>query len=173
MDVVTTGDVVNTLNAVPIGSVIAWVMVISGIIAAIIYAIRKTYKGYEVVHDLREQEEEFRDMVKEHDEKIKKIEEKHENEFDAIDKKIDSILDWISEKDDADLRKLRHSLVRAGEEALRSERITVRELKSMSELYDLYHVKMKQNSYVTTLMSRVNKLPVIGKLDEHGNDVEE
>ena len=173
MDAVTTGDVVQTLNALPVGSVIAWITVIAVIIGAIIYAIRKTYKGYETVHDLREQEEVFREMVKEHDEKIKEIEEKHEHEFDAIDKKIDSILDWISDKDDADLRKLRHSLVRAGEEALRSGNITVRELKSMSELYDLYHVKMKQNSYVTTLMSRVNELPVIGKLDEHGNDIED
>lgn len=172
MNAMGTEDVVNTLNQLPIGTVIAWVTVIIGIIGFLILLARKAYKGFESVHEIHEKEEEFRDMVKEHDEKIKKISEKHDREFSQLDKKIDSILDWIDGKDDADLRKLRHSLVRAGEEAIKTGQITVRELKSISELYDLYHVKMKQNSYVTTLMTKIDKLPVIGKLDEYGNDVE-
>ena len=154
-----TKEVVQTLSAIPIGTIIAWVVVIAGIITAIIAATIKMYKVFETTHRIKEENDEFKKMVKEHDELLKSIKD------DLADMKQKQL-----ERDKADFVRLKYSIVRAAEEYISKNEITIRQLKSLEENYEEYH-KNHGNSYVTTLMWKVRKLPVLGALDENGEDI--
>jgi len=86
--------------------------------------------------------------------------------------KISAIFDKLDKKESLDFKKLRHSIVQAGEDAIDKKEISIRRLKSIEEMYEEYTDNYDGNSYVQTLMVKVRNLPVIGKLNEHGEDIE-
>jgi len=154
-------DVIQTLSSIPIGTIIAWVTVIVGIITAIVTGTIKLYKAFEKTHEMKEENLEFRKMVKDHDEQLK-----------LINDKLSCIQDNLTKRDKADLKSMRYSIVRAGEEYVSMGKITIRQLRALEELFEDYHDK-HGNGYVTTLMRKVRALPVIGRLDEDDNDIED
>lgn len=156
-----TTDVIQTLSSIPIGTIIAWVTVIVGIITAIVTGTIKLYKAFEKTHEMKEENLEFRKMVKYHDEQLK-----------LINDKLSCIQDNLTKRDKADLKSMRYSIVRAGEEYVSMGKITIRQLRALEELFEDYHDK-HGNGYVTTLMRKVRALPVIGRLDEDDNDIED
>jgi len=156
-----TTDVIQTLSSIPIGTIIAWVTVIVGIITAIVTGTIKLYKAFEKTHEMKEENLEFRKMVKDHDEQLK-----------LINDKLSCIQDNLTKRDKADLKSMRYSIVRAGEEYVSMGKITIRQLRALEELFEDYHDK-HGNGYVTTLMRKVRALPVIGRLDEDDNDIED
>ena len=156
-----TNDVIQTLSSIPIGTIIAWVTVIVGIITAIVTGTIKLYKAFEKTHEMKEENLEFRKMVKDHDEQLK-----------LINDKLSCIQDNLTKRDKADLKSMRYSIVRAGEEYVSMGKITIRQLRALEELFEDYHDK-HGNGYVTTLMRKVRALPVIGRLDEDDNDIED
>lgn len=87
--------------------------------------------------------------------------------------KLEVITQKLEKKDKLDLKKLRHSIVRAGEEAVFEGKISIRALKSLEEMYEEYSNTYHENGYVRTLMTKVRSLEVIGKLDENDEDIEE
>lgn len=156
-----TKDVIQTLSSIPIGTIIAWITVIVGIITAIVTGTIKLYKAFEKTHEMKEENLEFRKMVKDHDEQLK-----------LINDKLSCIQDNLTKRDKADLKSMRYSIVRAGEEYVSMGKITIRQLRALEELFEDYHDK-HGNGYVTTLMRKVRALPVIGRLDEDDNDIED
>lgn len=156
-----TKDVIQTLSSIPIGTIIAWVTVIVGIITAIVTGTIKLYKAFEKTHEMKEENLEFRKIVKDHDEQLK-----------LINDKLSCIQDNLTKRDKADLKSMRYSIVRAGEEYVSMGKITIRQLRALEELFEDYHDK-HGNGYVTTLMRKVRALPVIGRLDEDDNDIED
>lgn len=156
-----TTDVIQTLSSIPIGTIIAWITVIVGIITAIVTGTIKLYKAFEKTHEMKEENLEFRKMVKDHDEQLK-----------LINDKLSCIQDNLTKRDKADLKSMRYSIVRAGEEYVSMGKITIRQLRALEELFEDYHDK-HGNGYVTTLMRKVRALPVIGRLDEDDNDIED
>lgn len=155
-----TSDVIRTLSSIPIGTIIAWGTVIVGIITAIITVTIKLYKIFDKTHKMKEENLEFRQMVK-----------KHEEQLRLINEKLSSIQENLSKRDEIDLKNMRYQIVRAGEEYVSVGQVTIRQLRSLEELFEEYHNR-HGNSYVTTLMRKVRSLPVIGKLDENDNDIE-
>ena len=155
-----TSDVIRTLSSIPIGTIIAWGTVIVGIITAIITVTIKLYKIFDKTHKMKEENLEFRQMVK-----------KHEEQLGQINEKLSSIQENLSKRDEIDLKNMRYQIVRAGEEYVSVGQVTIRQLRSLEELFEEYHNR-HGNSYVTTLMRKVRSLPVIGKLDENDNDIE-
>lgn len=156
-----TKDIIILFSSIPIGTIIAWVAFIGSIITAIVTGTIKLYKLFEKTHEMKEENIELRTMVKNHEEQLK-----------LIDDKLTSIQNNLSKREKADLKTLRYSIVRAGEEYVSIGRITIRQLRSLEELFEDYHDK-HGNGYVTTLMLKVRNLPVIGKLDENDNDIED
>lgn len=154
-----TQNVIEVLSSIPIGTIIAWTVVIVGIITAIVTGTIKLYKIFEKTHEIKEENIEFRKMVKDHDEQLEKINEK----LTRIEINLDN-------REKADLKRMRYSIVRAGEEYVSSGEITIRQLKALEEMFEEYHDK-HGNGYVTTLMRKVRALPVIGKLDENDDDI--
>lgn len=155
-----TSDVIRTLSSIPVGTIIAWGAVIVGIITAIITVTIKLYKIFDKTHKMKEENLEFRQMVK-----------KHEEQLGLINEKLSSIQENLSKRDEIDLKNMRYQIVRAGEEYVSVGQVTIRQLRSLEELFEEYHNR-HGNSYVTTLMRKVRSLPVIGKLDENDNDIE-
>lgn len=155
-----TKDIITWFSSIHIGTIVAWCCFIAGIITAISTGTIKLYKIFEKTHDIKEDNDEFRRMVKDHDEQLK-----------SINDKLTSIHKNLDKRDELDLKKLRYSIVRAGEEYVSNEAITIRQLKALEEMFEEYHDK-HGNGYCATLMRKVRALPVIGKLDENDNDLE-
>jgi len=152
-------DIIQQLSAVPIGTIVAWITVLAGIIGVVSTGTIKLYKIFEKAHETKEENEEFKKLVKGHEEEIKSIKEI-----------LLDIQNKLDENDRLELKNLRHKIVRASEEYIANGRITIRQLKALEELFEEYH-KRNGNSYVSTLMNKVRLLPVIGELDEDGNDI--
>ena len=155
-----TKEVVQALYAIPVGTFVAWCIVLIGIVSGAIALTIKLYKAFERTHEIKEENLEYIRMVGEHDVQLKEM-----------NKVLQSILDKLDEQEKMEFSKLRFSIVRAGEEYLERGSITIRQLRSLEEMYEKYHNR-HGNSYVTTLMHKVRLLPVVGKLDENDNDVE-
>lgn len=155
-----TQTVIETLSLIPVGTIIAWIAVLTGIVFAIVTATIKLYKAFEVTHKLKEDNDEFRKMVLDHDGKLISIAES-----------LEDIKKAMNDREKSELKKLRYSLVRAGEEYVSANQITIRQLRSLEEMYSDYHDQHKGNGYVTTLMRKVRALTVIGELDENEEDV--
>lgn len=156
-----TSDVIKTLSSIPIGTIIAWISVIVSIVAAIVVGTIKMYKAFEKTHEIKGENLEFRRMVKDHDEQLH-----------LINDKLSCIQENLNKRDRAELKNMRYSIVRAGEEYISIGKITIRQLKVLEELFEDYHDK-HGNGYVTTLMRKIRALPVIGRLDEDDNDIED
>ena len=152
-------NIIQQLSAIPVGTIIAWMTVLASIIGVVSTGTIRLYKIFEKAHETKEENEEFRKLVKDHEEEIKTIKEILLN----IQNKLD-------ENDKLELKNLRHKIVRAAEEYIANDKITIRQLKALEELFEEYH-KRNGNSYVSTLMQKVRSLPVIGELDEDGNDI--
>lgn len=104
--------------------------------------------------------------IKDKDEKQQKIIEEHDNTLMEIGKCLEDIKESLSEQKDVNLKQLRHTIVHTCEDALEKEKISINKLRSLEEMYDEYTDVFHANSYVTTLVLRVRKLPIVGKLDE-------
>ena len=156
-----TDQVVNQLSSIPIGTIVAWLAVISAFISGIVTFTIKLYKAFEKTHEIKEESIELKEMIKDHDKQLK-----------AINDKLTCIQNNLKARDKADLKSIRYSIVRAGEEYVSLGKITIRQLKALEEMYEEYHDR-HGNGYVATLMQKVRELPVIGRLDENDNDIDE
>lgn len=155
-----TNDVVAILSSIPIGTIIAWITVIGGMLTGICAGTIKLYKLFEKTHEMKEENEEFIQLVKSHDEQLL-----------AIKQSIDVIQDTLDRREKSEIKRLRYSLIRAMEEYVSKGEITIRQLMSLEESFEDYH-NHNGNGYVTTMMRKVRALPVKGKLDEEGNDLD-
>lgn len=152
-------DIIQELSSIPIGTIVAWVAFLSGIVGSISAGTIRLYKIFEKAHATKEENAELRKLVKEHEEEIESIK--------AI---LLDIRTKLEENDKLEFKNLRHKIVHSAEEYVAKGEITIRQLKALEELFEAYHNK-NGNSYVSTLMQKVRDLPVIGKLDEDGNDI--
>lgn len=116
---------------------------------------------------------EFNDREIEHWDESKQIRNSYDDRFISFNKKLDKIIDQLEKRESLDFKKLRNQIVQLGEDAIDRGSISIRKLKSLEELYSEYVDKYDGNSYVQTLMKKVRDLPVIGKLNEHGEDIED
>ena len=64
------------------------------------------------------------------------------------------------------LKQIRHTIVHTCEDALDKGEISINKLRSLEEMYDEYVKIFHGNGYVKTLVMRVRKLKIVGKLDD-------
>lgn len=115
---------------------------------------------------------EFDDREHKHWGESKEIKRDYDTRLTVVDLKLDRIIEQLDKRESLDFKKLRNQIVQLGEDAIDKGKITIRKLKSLEELYSEYTDKYDGNSYVETLMLKVRELPVIGQLNEHGEDIE-
>lgn len=154
-------DVIEYLSSIQIGTIIAWVLVIAMIVGVIVLGIKKLYKIFEASHKYKAESDAMKKMV-----------QNHEAQLGVISNQLTNIQDSLDRQDKVELKRMRHDIVQAGENALANNSITIRQFRALEELYESYHNERNGNGYVSTLMKKVRDLPVIGKLDDNDEDIE-
>lgn len=143
------------LANISIGRVAAWIVVIGSIIVAICVATIKLYKVFEKYKGLKDKAA-----------KQEKIIENHETTLKEIDASLQDIKSAFAEIRDVNLKQLRHVIVQTCETALERGWISCNELESLEEMYAEYVDVFHGNGYVKTLVMRVRKLKIVGKIEE-------
>ncbi len=151
-------------SKIPVGTIVSWIIFIIIIIGGFGMLIIKLYKIFEKTKKIQDENNDFKKQVA-----------KHDDALSLIIKELESIRNEQTESKRRELKKLRHSIVRAGEEAVSKESITIRELRSLEELYTTYSEfkdddGKSANGYVHTLMNKVRRIQVIGMLDDNNED---
>lgn len=154
-------DVIEYLSSIQIGTIIAWVLVIAMIVGVITLGFKKLYKIFEASHKYKAESDAMKKMV-----------QNHEAQLGVISNQLTNIQDSLDRQDKVELKRMRHDIVQAGENALANNSITIRQFRALEELYESYHNERNGNGYVSTLMKKVRDLPVIGKLDDNDEDIE-
>lgn len=154
-------DVIKYLSSLPVGTIIAWILVIGAILGVIILGLKKLYKVFEASHKVKEENDALKKMVKD-----------HESQLAQISNQLSDIKESLDEQDKVEFKRMRHEIVQAGESAVINKSITIRQLRALEELYEVYHEERHGNGYVSTLMAKVRNLPVIGRLDDNDEDIE-
>ena len=150
-----TKSVWDLLSGISIGTVMAWIIVIFAIIATLCTVTIKLYKVFT----------KYKEM-KDNDERQKEIIENHDNTLKDIENTLHEIKDSLDEQKEVNLKQIRHTIVHTCEEALERGEISINKLRSLEEMYDEYTQIFHGNGYVKTLVIKVRKLKVVGKLDD-------
>lgn len=166
-------SIYELLSSISVGSLVAFATVASAIIGALCTGTIKLYKifiKYKAVHD---ENENLKNAVKTHEELFIKIQDQLTEMEKNFNAKFSEIKTDLDEQRVTTIKKLRHDITNSGEKALADGHMTVRQWTSLNEMANEYMNQYKQNSYVKSLMEKVNHDVIVnGRLDEHGNDVE-
>lgn len=150
-----TKSVWDLLSSISIGTAIAWVTVIFAIIVFISTGTVKTYQLFEKYKKVKDKNENQKTVIQNHDNTLKEIE-----------KTLLEIKNSLSEQKEVNLKQIRHTIVHTCEEALEKGEISINKLRSLEEMYEEYVEVFHGNGYVKTLVYKVRKLKVVGKLDD-------
>lgn len=151
---------------VPVGKLIAWIVVVASILALIVAATIKLYKVFSKLKDLKTADEEKTKMLQDHDDKISQMVQDNENTIHEIYDRICEIQSALEIQKEVNLKQVRYQIVHTCDDAISLGYISAGKLKSLEELYEEYTRIFKGNGYVKTLMKKVRVLPVVGSLDE-------
>jgi len=156
-----TQSVWEVLAQIPIGTIVAWVIVIVAIITALCTGIFKTYKAFSKYRELKEENERYQHLVEQNSQMLQEINEK----FDKMNKEFES-------QRKINYKQVRFEIIHTCDEALSSGHISANKYKSLIEMYDEYvevFSDMKPNGYVHNQIDRVKdpqQVKIVGKVDE-------
>lgn len=150
-----TKPVWELLSGIPIGTLVAWIIVIAAIITALCTGAIKLYKLFTKYKEAKDREQ-----------KQEKIIESHDKTLRDIDDTLKEIKKSLDEQKEVNLKQIRHTIVHTCEDALDKGEISINKLRSLEEMYDEYVEVFHGNGYVKTLVTRVRKLKIVGKLDD-------
>lgn len=155
------GDVIEYLSSIQVGTIVAWVLVIAMIITTIMLFLKYLFKVFEASHKYKEESNAMKKMLQD-----------HETQLGRISNQLTCIQNSLNKQDMVELKRMRHDIVQAGENAIANNVITIRQFKALEELFEVYHEERHGNGYVSTLMKKVRDLPIVGRLDDNDEDVE-
>ena len=156
-----TQSIWDLLSSIPIGTIVAWIVVICAIITVLCTGAIKLYKAFEKYKE-----------VKDMNEKYKRTLEQQGEQLNDISGKVDNLLDCLEVQRKINYKQVRLSIVRICNEAIDKGEISASQHKSLMEMYDEYtesFADMKPNGYVHQLVDMVNdndRVVIIGKIVE-------
>ena len=150
-----TQSIWDLLSSIPIGTIVAWIVVICAIITVLCTGAIKLYKVFTKYKEMKDKDLKQTEVIINHDNTLREIE-----------KSLQSINKSLKEQKEVNLKQIRHTIVHTCEEALEKGEISINKLRSLEEMYEEYVEIFHGNGYVKTLMERVRKLPIVGKLDD-------
>lgn len=166
--------ILNWLSDLSVGTIIAVVSTV-GIVGVgiwkVVSMIIHLYNSYTEVRDERDQ---LKQKVEDHDREIDDLKGQFAGAIKGITQQLSEIKSALDEQRETKNKELRHQITVAAEAALANTTMTVREWTSLHEIVDEYVNKYHQNWYVKPLIAKVDRdVHVVGRLDEHGNDIVE
>jgi DNA gyrase/topoisomerase IV subunit A len=150
------------LSRIQVGQIAAWFAVISTIVTALCTGTIKIYNIFLKYKAAKDKDEIQEKRISEQQEVL----DKHEKTFEEIRDSLAQIKESLNVQKDVNLKQVRHTIVHTCEDALDKGEISINKLKSLEEMFEEYTDIFHGNGYVKTLVSRVRKLPIVGKLDE-------
>ena len=150
-----TQSIWDLLSSIPIGTIVAWIVVICAIITVLCTGAIKLYKVFTKYKEMKDKDLKQTEVIINHDNTLREIE-----------KSLQSINKSLEEQKEVNLKQIRHTIVHTCEEALEKGEISINKFRSLEEMYEEYVEIFHGNGYVKTLMERVRKLPIVGKLDD-------
>ncbi|MCJ7836013.1 hypothetical protein MUB23_11535 [Cuneatibacter sp. NSJ-177] len=115
----------------------------------------KLYKLFDKTRRIQEENAEYKQLVQTHDDAIEEIQQT-----------LMEIKQINEMQNEVNLKQIRHSIVRASEEAISDGSISANRLQSLEELFETYEELFHGNGYVKTLMKKVRSLEVHGLSEE-------
>ena len=149
-----TKPVIDTLFAMPVGTVVTWAVVIIAIISAIFGGVAWLFKQFEKYRGIKEENQKQKELLEEHDKTLCEI-----------DESLKSIKASLEEQKQVNLKQIRYTIVHTCDDALSAGSISAEKLKSLEEMYEEYQDVFHANGYVKTMMGKVRVLEVTGSLD--------
>lgn len=169
-----TETVLNWLSNISVGTIIAVVTAIGIIGAGIWKVISMIIHLHDSYTEIREERDQLKQKVEDHDRELEDIKGQFAGAIEGITQQLSEIKYALDEQRETKIKELRHQITVAAETALANGTMTVREWTSLHEMVDEYVNKYHQNWYVKPLIAKVDQdVHVIGRLDEHGNDIVE
>lgn len=150
-----TKSVWNLLSGIPIGTIVAWVIVISVIIGTLCTGTIKLYKVFTKYKSLKDRNEEQTKQIEGHDEVLKQV----KDSLKDIKKSLD-------EQKEVNLKQVRYNIVHACDDAISAGAISAGKLRSIEEMYEEYTSIFHGNGYVKTMVLKARQLPISRQLDE-------
>lgn len=150
-----TKPVIDTLSAIPLGTVVAWAVVIIAILGAVFGGVAWLFKQFEKYRGVKEENKRQKELLEEHDRML-----------GEIDESLKSIKDSLAEQKQVNLKQIRHTIVHTCDDALSAGSISIGKLKSLEEMYEEYRDVFNGNGYVKTMVNKVRELNVVGSLNE-------
>lgn len=150
-----TQSIWDLLSSIPIGTIVAWIVVVCAIITVLCTGAIKLYKVFTKYKEMKDKDLKQTEVIINHDNTLREIE-----------KSLQSINKSLEEQKEVNLKQIRHTIVHTCEEALEKGEISINKLRSLEEMYEEYVEIFHGNGYVKTLMERVRKFPIVGKLDD-------
>lgn len=157
-----TEPIWSMLSRIQVGQIVAWFAVISTIVTALCTGTIKIYNIFLKYKAAKDKDEIQEKRISEQQEVL----DKHEKTFEEIRDSLAQIKESLNVQKDVNLKQVRHTIVHTCEDALDKGEISINKLKSLEEMFEEYTDIFHGNGYVKTLVSRVRKLPIVGKLDE-------
>jgi len=157
-----TEPIWSMLSRIQVGQIAAWFAVISTIVTALCTGTIKIYNIFLKYKAAKDKDEIQEKRISEQQEVL----DKHEKTFEEIRDSLAQIKESLNVQKDVNLKQVRHTIVHTCEDALDKGEISINKLKSLEEMFEEYTDIFHGNGYVKTLVSRVRKLPIVGKLDE-------
>lgn len=103
----------------------------------------------------------FSQMHHELDRVVKEETEKFQTLTEKIDKLSNDQIDRNARRDHIFAMQIRSDLIQAFQKALKDGYITISRLHSLTDLYDVYHNILGENSYVTDVFDAVKRLEIV------------
>lgn len=169
-----TETILNWLSGISVGTIIALVTA-AGIIGAGVWkVVSMIIHLHDSYTEIREERDQLKQKVEDHGRELEDIKGQFVCAIEGITQQLSEIKSALDEQRETKIKELRHQITVAAETALANGTMTVREWTSLHEMVDEYVNKYHQNWYVKPLIAKVDRdVHVIGRLDEHGNDIVE
>ena len=169
-----TETILNWLSSISVGTIIALVTA-AGIIGAGVWkVVSMIIHLHDSYTEIREERDQLKQKVEDHGRELEDIKGQFVCAIEGITQQLSEIKSALDEQRETKIKELRHQITVAAETALANGTMTVREWTSLHEMVDEYVNKYHQNWYVKPLIAKVDQdVHVIGRLDEHGNDIVE
>lgn len=165
--------ILEWLSNVSVGSIIAVCTAVSVVCVGVWKIVSKILELYEKYSEIKEERDQMRQRLSSSEQEIGEIKTQFSEAISGITRQLTDIKQALDEQRGTKIKELRHSITIAGEAALAHGEMTVREYTSLHEMVNEYVNVYHQNWYVESLIAKVDRdVHVIGKLDEHGNDIE-
>lgn len=169
-----TETILNWLSGISVGTIIALVTA-AGIIGAGVWkVVSMIIHLHDSYTEIRKERDQLKQKVEDHGRELEDIKGQFVCAIEGITQQLSEIKSALDEQRETKIKELRHQITVAAETALANGTMTVREWTSLHEMVDEYVNKYHQNWYVKPLIAKVDRdVHVIGRLDEHGNDIVE